>query len=89
MLWRVTVRIVVGLKARLGKKYRKAMKNMPKRGKSARHGNRPAPYTKYNKVPYQYPAWIRNREPIPLRLVVDNKLEEYQPVYEKKRKATR
>lgn len=30
-------------------------KNKPKKGKSARRGNLPAPYTKYNKTPYQYP----------------------------------
>lgn len=29
-------------------------KNSPKRGKSARNGNRPAPYTKYQKTPYRY-----------------------------------
>lgn len=37
----------------LGKKGRR-MKNAKKRGKSARNGNAPAPYTKYNKSPYKY-----------------------------------
>lgn len=33
-------------------------KNLPKRGKSARNGNKPAPYTKYNKSPHRYsPAY--------------------------------
>lgn len=30
------------------------MKNERKKGKSARNGNAPAPYTKYKKVPYKY-----------------------------------
>lgn len=29
-------------------------KNLPKRGKSARNGNKPAPYTKYKKSPHKY-----------------------------------
>lgn len=36
-----------------GKKI-KRMKNKSKRGKSARNGNAPSPYTKQNKVPYRY-----------------------------------
>jgi len=41
---------------RAGKKERKllGMKNQKKRGKSARNGNMPAPYTKYKKKPHQY-----------------------------------
>lgn len=31
-----------------------AMKNHPKKGHSMRNGNRPAPYTKYKKRPYDY-----------------------------------
>lgn len=31
-------------------------KNAKKRGKSARNGNAPSPYTKYNKRPYKY-SW--------------------------------
>lgn len=38
-----------------GKKAKK-MKNGPKRGKSARNGNAPSPYTKYNKKRYVY-SW--------------------------------
>lgn len=30
------------------------MKNRPKTGRSARRGNRPAPYTKYKKDPHKY-----------------------------------
>lgn len=30
------------------------MKNNRKKGKSARNGNSPAPYTKYKKTPYKY-----------------------------------
>lgn len=37
-----------------GKKFRKMAKNSPKRGKSARNGNAPSPYTKYKKRPYIY-----------------------------------
>ena len=37
----------------LGKKL-KHMKNKSKRGKSARNGNAPSPYTKYGKSPYKY-----------------------------------
>lgn len=29
-------------------------KNSPKRGKSARNGNAPSPYTKYSKTPVRY-----------------------------------
>ena len=42
-----------GLMRLLSKKGRK-MKNAKKRGKSARNGNAPSPYTKYNKTPYKY-----------------------------------
>jgi len=31
-------------------------KNEPRSGKSARRGNSPAPYTKYDKKPYPYPG---------------------------------
>lgn len=31
-------------------------KNLPKRGKSARNGNAPSPYTKHQKTPYRYSA---------------------------------
>ena len=31
-------------------------KNAIKKGKSARHGNAPSPYTKYEKTPYKYSA---------------------------------
>lgn len=41
-------------KKRIGKKIRKIMKNAKRMGKSARRGNSPSPYTKYNKTPYQY-----------------------------------
>lgn len=41
-------------KPKFGKKLRKLMKNPPSTGRSARRGNRPAPYTKYHKVPYSY-----------------------------------
>jgi len=30
-------------------------KNAPKTGRSARNGNVPAPYTKYDKRPHKYP----------------------------------
>lgn len=51
---------------RLGKKLRKFMaKNLPKRGKSARNGNQPSPYTKYGKTEYKYSQnyreWKANR----------------------------
>ena len=40
-------------------------KNIKQRGRSARNGNAPSPYTKYGKTPYKYsPAyheWRRNR----------------------------
>ena len=42
-----------------GKKARKMAKNSPKRGKSARNGNAPSPYTKYKKRPYKY-SWEQN-----------------------------
>jgi len=41
-----------------GKKWRKMAKNAPKKGHSARNGNSPAPYTKYQKTPYKY-SWQR------------------------------
>ena len=41
-------------KARIGKKLRKIMKNRPKRGHSARNGNRSSPYAKYHKHEYKY-----------------------------------
>lgn len=37
------------------------MKNAAKTGRSAKRGNKPAPYTKYGKLPYKY-AWERARE---------------------------
>jgi len=40
-------------------------KNMRQKGKSARNGNAPSPYTKYHKAPYQYSAkyweWRRSK----------------------------
>lgn len=35
------------------------MKNQPKTGKSANHGNNPSPYGKYDKKPYPYPGETR------------------------------
>lgn len=35
------------------------MKNEKKHGHSARQGNKPAPYTKYGKVPYRYSDELR------------------------------
>lgn len=35
-------------------------KNAKKKGKSARNGNRPAPYTKYEKSPFQYDSGYRD-----------------------------
>lgn len=32
------------------------MKRRKIKGRSARHGNSPSPYTKYEKKPYQYPG---------------------------------
>ena len=39
---------------KLGKKIKHMAKNRRKSGKSARNGNAPSPYTKYNKAPYRY-----------------------------------
>ena len=41
-------------KVRIGKKLRKIMKNGPKRGRSARNGNRSSPYAKFHKHEYKY-----------------------------------
>jgi hypothetical protein len=38
------------------------MKNPPKSGRSARRGNKPAPYTKYGKTPYKYDFQIRRKQ---------------------------
>ena len=62
---RLTLRIIIGHKLRQGKKFRKIMKNVAKKGKSARHGNRPSPYTKYNKKPYEYSSWVRHGGAMP------------------------
>ncbi len=35
------------------------MKRQKTKGKSARRGNRPAPYTKFDKKPYHYPGATR------------------------------
>ena len=35
------------------------MKNEPRRGHSAKRGNIPAPYTKYEKKPYSYSGEVR------------------------------
>lgn len=49
----------------LRKALRAMAKNMIKKGRSARNGNAPSPYTKYNKMPYVYSGayheWRRNR----------------------------
>ena len=41
-------------------------KNMRRRGKSARNGNAPSPYTKYGKTPFKYSGayeeWKRDRK---------------------------
>ena len=34
-------------------------KRAKSKGHSARHGNNPAPYTKYDKMPYKYPGEAR------------------------------
>ena len=53
----------VHTKPRLGKRLRKLlMKNPKKSGKSARRGNRPSPYTKYKKRPFQYSFKTRRRD---------------------------
>ena len=48
----------MALRLKLLRKLREALmaKNSPRRGKSARNGNSPSPYTKYGKVPYKYSA---------------------------------
>ena len=77
-------------KPRFGKKLRKILrlKNLPKRGKSARHGNRPSPYTKYHKVPYHYTGKIQQYSPAPT-LVVDNSWKDYvKPSREQRAKKT-
>lgn len=38
----------------ISKLVRKAMKNGPKRGRSARNGNSKSPYQKYKKKPFRY-----------------------------------
>lgn len=56
----------MGLLRCIAKLVRKNMaKNKVKRGKSARNGNQPSPYTKYKKKPYRdysaaYYAWHRS-----------------------------
>ena len=45
---------------KFSKKVRKLMaKNERKKGRSARNGNAPAPYTKYQKVPYKYTSFVQ------------------------------
>ena len=39
------------------------MKNQPRKGKSARRGNRPSPYTKQQKKPYKYETRISRAKP--------------------------
>ena len=64
-------------KPKFGKRLRKMMKNLPKRGKSARRGNMPSPYTKYNKVAYVYSGKTR-KGPTPL-LIIDNSSDYTKP----------
>ena len=45
---------------RVNTRIREMAKNARKRGKSARNGNRPAPYTKYGKSPYIYSQAYRD-----------------------------
>lgn len=44
------------VKLRILRKLRETLmaKNAPRRGKSARNGNAPSPYTKYQKTPHKY-----------------------------------
>lgn len=67
------------------RKYRKECdmaKNERKKGKSARNGNAPAPYTKYEKRPYQYSAayydWHRRAKAGRAHEVVKEKVERPQ-----------
>lgn len=56
------------VRLRVLRKLREALmaKNAPQRGKSARNGNAPSPYTKQRKTPHRYSAayydWFRDRK---------------------------
>ena len=67
---------------RLRKKFKMA-KNERKKGRSARNGNAPAPYTKYQKQPYKYSASITKQVIQPSSFSSDKSGRGTKRVYEK------